>query len=204
MKLNAKVFNRWVKPAIFFVLLLPLILLLIGVYQDSLGANPIEVLTRESGEWTLILLVMTLSLSTFKRLLDWPQLTRLRRMFGLFVFFYASLHLLTYLWLDKFFEWQAIVLDFFERPFITAGMLGYVFLIPLAVTSTQYFIKRLAANWIKLHRLIYLVFILCLIHFWWLVKADTSEPLLYTLLFLALLLERAFNIYKKNILSSKI
>lgn len=175
------------KACLFVVCLLPLAQLVWLGYQDQLGANPIEAITHGTGEWTLRLLLVTLLMTPLRRWYSWGWPIRVRRMLGLFAFFYGTLHLFTYLWLDQFFDWQEIGYDILDRPFITVGMLGYLLLIPLAVTSTQRMMKRLGRDWKRLHRLAYLVPVLGVVHFWWLVKADVREPLIYAVVLIILL-----------------
>jgi sulfoxide reductase heme-binding subunit YedZ len=183
---------RWLKPVLFLACLLPLAQWLWLGWQQQLGANPIEYITHGTGDWTLRLLLLTLLMTPLKRGFGWSWPLRMRRMLGLFAFFYASLHLSTYLWLDQFFEWREIGLDILERPFITVGMLAYVLLLPLALTSTNTMMRRLGRNWKKLHRLVYVVATLGVLHFWWLVKADVREPLLYAALLGILFLARGY------------
>ncbi len=175
------------KACLFVVCLLPLAQLVWLGYQDQLGANPIEAITHGTGEWTLRLLLVTLLMTPLRRWYSWGWPIRVRRMLGLFAFFYGTLHLFTYLWLDQFFDWQEIGYDILDRPFITVGMLGYLLLIPLGVTSTQRMMKRLGRDWKRLHRLAYLVPVLGVVHFWWLVKADVREPLIYAVVLIILL-----------------
>ena len=146
----------------------------------NLGANPIEFITRNLGEWTLIFLMITLAVTPLRRLSGWQWLIKLRRMLGLFAFFYAALHFVTYIWLDQFFDLQDIVKDVIKRPFITVGFAAFLCLIPLAVTSTNAMVKRLGGKrWQSLHRLVYAIGILGVVHYWWLVKKDIREPLLH-------------------------
>jgi methionine sulfoxide reductase heme-binding subunit len=162
--------------------LIPLGLLVWRGTHDGLGANPIEFITHATGDWTLRFLVLTLAVTPVRKLLGRPQLVRFRRMLGLFAFFYGCLHLLTYVWLDKFFSWAEIVRDIPRRPFITVGALAFALLVPLAATSTAGMIRRLGGrNWQLLHRLIYAAGIAAVVHYWWLVKADVSRPRLYAL-----------------------
>lgn len=159
-----------------------------GAFTDSLGANPIEVITRATGEWTLILLLVTLTVTPLRRLTGMNWLLRLRRMLGLTAFFYGCLHLVTYLWLDQFFDMAAIVKDIVKRPFITAGFTAFLLLLPLAITSTDAMVRRLGGRrWLALHRLAYLATAIGVVHYWWLVKADVREPFFYAVV-LALLL----------------
>jgi len=159
-------------------------------YTDQLGANPIEAISNASGQWTLRFLLFSLAMTPLRRYCGWGSAIRIRRMLGLYAFFYVCLHLLSYLWLDQFFDWGEIGRDILKRPFITVGMLAFVLLLPLALTSSRAMIKRLGRNWKKLHRLAYLVPLLGVLHFWWLVKADVREPLIYALLLAILLLLR--------------
>jgi sulfoxide reductase heme-binding subunit YedZ len=181
---------RLLKPVVFLACLVPLFVLGWRVYGDLLGANPIDEIADATGEWTLRFLLITLTATPMKRLFGWTWPIRIRRMLGLFAFFYASLHLLTYVWLDQFFAWGEIWLDIMERPFITVGMLAFTLLVPLAATSNRAMIRRLGKGWKKLHRLAYIVPLLGVVHFWWLVKADVSEPLVYGLVLLVLLVLR--------------
>lgn len=178
------------KIFVFILCLLPLVNYALGLVNDSLGANPIEYITRGLGEWGLRFLLITLAISPIRLITKKSQVLRFRRMFGLFSFFYVSLHLLTYLWLDQFFDWNEIWIDIVENPFITAGMLAYTLLIPLAVTSTKKMMKRLKHNWKRLHKLVYVIAGLGILHFFWLVKADLREPSIYLVIYLLLLLFR--------------
>lgn len=179
------------KPIVFILCLSPLAALAWGFYYNELGANPFEVLTRDTGEWTLRFLLLTLFMTPLKRLTAsaWPL--RFRRMLGLFAFFYVCVHLLTYIWLDHFFDWEEIFTDILKRPYITFGMLAFILLIPLALTSNKYMIKRLGKRWKSLHKLVYLIAVLGLLHFILLVKADLKEPIFYFILLLALFVMRS-------------
>ena len=172
---------RWVlKPALFLSCLGPLAWLLSGAVRGTLGANPISTITLETGTWTLRFLVATLSVTPLRRLTGWNEAIRFRRMLGLFAFFYGSLHFLTYIWLDQFFDWAGIVKDIAKRPFITLGFSAFVLLISLAATSTNAMVKRLGARrWQLLHRLVYAIAILGVVHYWWLVKKDITEPVIF-------------------------
>jgi sulfoxide reductase heme-binding subunit YedZ len=171
---------RWIKPVIFLACLLPLAHLGWKAYNQALGANPIEVITHATGDWTIRFLLVTLSITPLRKLTGLLALIRFRRMFGLFAFFYGVLHFLTYIWLDKFFNLHEMLADVAKRRFITVGFTGFVLLIPLAVTSTKGWIRRLGGRrWNLLHRLIYFSAIAGVIHYLWLVKADISKPLQY-------------------------
>jgi sulfoxide reductase heme-binding subunit YedZ len=157
----------------------------------GLGANPIEKITHVTGDWTLRFLMITLAITPLRKLLKVPSLIKFRRMLGLFAFFYVTLHFLTYIWLDKFFNLHEILADVAKRKFITIGFTGFVLLIPLAITSTAGWIRRLGGKrWQALHRLIYLAAIAGVIHYLWLVKADIRRPVQYGILLAALLLYR--------------
>jgi sulfoxide reductase heme-binding subunit YedZ len=170
----------WVKFGAFLLCLLPLTFYLQRLYVDELGANPIEALTRGLGTWALNFLLITLMVTPLRRFSGWNWLIRLRRMLGLYCFFYALLHLGTYLWFDQFFDWIAIAQDIFKRPFITVGMLSFVLLLPLAMTSNTFALRRLGGRrWQKLHRGIYAIGLLAVLHYSWMVKADIAGPLWY-------------------------
>ena len=168
------------KSLVFILSLLPLAYYGWGAWHDALGANPIEAVTRGMGTWTLNFLLITLAVTPLRKLTGWHAVLRLRRMLGLFSFFYAVLHLTSYLWFDQFFDWGEIAQDILKRPFITVGMAAFVLLIPLAATSTNAAIRRLGGrSWQALHRTVYAIGILAVLHYSWLVKADQSQPLLY-------------------------
>jgi sulfoxide reductase heme-binding subunit YedZ len=176
------------KVILFLLCLMPLTYYGLGLWEDTLGANPIEAFTRGLGDWALRLLLITLAVTPLRRLMGWTWLMRLRRMLGLFAFFYVCLHLTTYLWLDQSFDWPAIGTDILKRPFITAGMIVFVLLIPLAATSTNAMIRRLGGKrWQELHRLIYPAAMIAVVHYTWMVKADVTQPAIYGVV-LALLL----------------
>jgi sulfoxide reductase heme-binding subunit YedZ len=169
------------KPKVWIALLclLPLLRLIALGMDGGLGANPIEFITRSTGTWTLVGLLVTLSVTPLRRLTGRADLIRYRRMLGLFAFFYAGLHFVTYIWLDQFFDPAAIARDIVKRPFITVGFTAFVLLIPLASTSTQAMMRRLGRRWQLLHRLIYPIAVLGIIHYLWLVKKDLTDPLMY-------------------------
>lgn len=185
----------WIKAAVFAACLIPFVRLVVLGFGDRLGANPIEYITHSTGWWTLTFLMITLAVTPLRRLLAQPWLLRLRRMLGLYAFFYASLHFITYIWLDQFFDWTEIVKDVIKRPFITFGFAAFVLLIPLAATSTNAMVKRMGAKrWQWLHRLVYPIGALGVVHFWWLVKKDVSEPLLFALVLAGLLIARLLHL----------
>jgi methionine sulfoxide reductase heme-binding subunit len=173
--------QRFLKPFLFLVCLVPLLRLIALGCADRLGANPVEFVTRSSGTWTLVLLCATLSVTPLRRLFAWNELLRCRRMLGLFTFFYGCLHLTTYVWFDQWFELSSIALDIYKRPFITIGFAAFVLMLPLALTSNHWSMKKLGRNWSKLHRLIYLVAIAALLHYFWHKggKNNYDEPLIY-------------------------
>lgn len=148
-------------------------------FHESLGANPIEAVTHGTGDWTLRLLLVTLAITPLRELSGWEWPARLGRMLGLFVFFYALLHFATYLWLDQFFDIQAILKDIVKRPFIGIGFASFLLLIPLAATSSQAMMRRLGSRWHSLHRLTYLIAAGGVVHYLWLVKKDITQPLIY-------------------------
>lgn len=176
------------KPAVFIAALIPFALLVGMIARNDLGPNPIEALNRYTGDWTLRFLLLTLAVTPLRQVTGWAYLMRLRRMLGLFAFFYACLHFLSWIAVDKLFEWDEIVADVVKRPFITLGFACFVLLVPLAVTSTNGMVRRLGGRrWRALHRLVYAIGIGGVVHFLWLVKSDIREPLLYAAI-LALLL----------------
>jgi len=169
---------RAIKIAVFALALIPLARLGLFAWLGKLTANPIEFITRSTGTWTLSFVLITLTVTPLRRMLDWPWLLRLRRMLGLFAFFYACLHFTTYVWLDQFFDVHGIVKDVVKRPFITVGFAAFVLLIPLAATSTNAMIRRLGAHrWQRLHYAVYAIATLGVVHYWWLVKKDITQPL---------------------------
>src|SRR4029077_18148865 len=168
-----------IKVAVFLACLIPLGQLLYNAWTDNLTANPIEFITHFTGDWTLTFLLATLSVTPLRKISGWNELIKFRRMLGLFAFFYALLHFSTYMVLDHFFDFQAIVKDIVKRPYVTAGFTAFVLMIPLAVTSTAAMIRRLGKRWQQLHRLASLAAIAGVVHFYWQVKADIRRPLQY-------------------------
>ncbi|NLR76752.1 sulfite oxidase heme-binding subunit YedZ [Leeia aquatica] len=175
------------------LLLLPLARLAVAAWHDIhhgslwLSANPIEFILRSTGTWALTFLLCTLAVTPLRQLLQRPELLRIRRLLGLFAFFYACLHLGTYLWLDQGWDWMGMLKDVWKRPFITVGMTAWLLLLPLAATSTRWAMRKLGRRWQSLHRLAYLAPALGVLHYWWLVKADYRTPLLFGLSLLLLL-----------------
>ena len=182
---------QWIKGIVFVLCLIPVARLAWLAAHHGLGANPIEYITRSTGWWTLTLLLITLSVTPLRRLTNLNWLLRLRRMLGLFAFFYVCLHFSIYIWLDQFFDLNSIGKDIVKRPFITVGFSAFILLIPLAATSTNAMVRRLGARrWQLLHRLIYVIATCGVIHFWWLVKKNINEPLTFAALLAILLLIR--------------
>jgi len=179
-----------IKPIVFLIALIPGAWLLYGALSDSLGANPIEAITRTLGDWALRFLLLTLTITPLRRLTGWGWLMRYRRLLGLYAFFYATLHLLSYIVLDQFFYWPEIWGDMLKRPYIMVGMVSFLLLLPLAITSTSGWMRRLGKRWQPLHRLVYLCAVGGVLHYYMLVKADTREPLFYALILAFLLLVR--------------
>src|SRR5215467_15609687 len=172
--------TRWIKFAVFAACLTPLGMLAWEAYTQNLGANPIEKITHSTGDWTLRFLLITLSITPARKLLGVSNLIKFRRMLGLYAFFYGSLHFLTYVWLDKFFNLHEMIADIEKRKFITIGLTAFTLLIPLAITSTTGWIRRLGGKrWQMLHRLIYVSACAGVVHYYWLVKSDIRLPLLY-------------------------
>jgi sulfoxide reductase heme-binding subunit YedZ len=183
--------SKWTKLPVFLLCLVPLGVLIWRALTGNLGANPVEFIQHATGDWTLRFLVFTLSITPFRKLLKLPDLIRFRRMLGLFAFFYACLHFLTYLGPDQSFDLAAMWKDVAKRPFITVGFAAFVLLIPLALTSTAGGIRRLGGRrWQMLHRLIYISAICGVIHYYWLVKSAVLRPLLYGAIVAVLLLWR--------------
>jgi methionine sulfoxide reductase heme-binding subunit len=172
--------SKWTKVVVFLLCLVPLGLLIWRAVHGDLTANPIEYITHRTGDWTLRFLVITLAITPLRKILHVPQLIRFRRMFGLFAFFYGCLHFGTWIGIDKFFAWSDMWKDVEKRRFITVGFLGFVLMIPLALTSTAGSIRRLGGKrWQALHRLIYVSAVAGVIHYYWLVKSDVRKPLEY-------------------------
>jgi len=184
---------RILKVALFLGAASPAVVLGVDALRGDLTANPIEYLTHRTGWWGLTLLMATLAVTPLRWLTGWNQVVQVRRMLGLWAFFYVTLHLLTYVVLDLFFAFDVFLEDVAKRPYITLGMAGFVILLALAVTSTRGWIRRLGRNWQRLHRLVYVAAVLGVIHFYWQVKADTREPLLYAGILLVLLAARLWH-----------
>jgi methionine sulfoxide reductase heme-binding subunit len=190
---------RAVKAVLFVLALGPLVRLVVGAPLGLLGVNPVETIQRSTGTWTLVFLLATLSVTPLRRLGRWNWLAGLRRMLGLYAFFYATLHFTTFVWLEHFFDPSEIAKDIGKRPFITIGFAALLMLIPLAVTSTNAMVRRLGGrNWVALHRLVYVIGICGVIHYWWLVKRDITQPAIYALVLALLLGYRVVAAARKN------
>ncbi|WP_038013408.1 protein-methionine-sulfoxide reductase heme-binding subunit MsrQ [Terasakiella pusilla] len=182
-----------IKPFVFLACLGPALWLVYGTLNGLLGANPIETILRDLGDWALRFLLLGLAISPARRVFGWAWGMRYRRMIGLFAFFYAFLHLSIYVGVDHFFDWNTIWKDIVKRPYITIGMGALLTLIPLAVTSPKIMVRKLGgARWKKLHKLVYPIAIAAVVHFFLLVKADVREPLIYAVILGILLAERAY------------
>ena len=189
--MNSILTSKWTKVVVFLACLIPLEILIWRALHADLGANPIEFITHATGDWTIRFLCITLAITPLRKILRLPQLIRFRRMFGLFAFFYVCLHFSIWIGIDKFFDWHDMLADVRKRPFISVGFTGFVLMIPLAVTSTAGWIRRLGGRrWQWLHRLIYLSAIAGVIHYYWLVKSDVRKPLMYGAIVAVLLLAR--------------
>lgn len=183
---------RWIAPAkvaVFIAALFPLTRLVVFGFTDRLGANPIEFITRSTGLWTLVFLCITLTITPLRRLTGVGALLRFRRMLGLYAFFYASLHFTTYIWFDKWFSLADILKDIGKRPFITVGFAAFLLLVPLAATSPRAAARKLGRRWQTLHRAIYAIAALAILHFWWMKagKHDLILPKVYGAIVIALL-----------------
>ena len=189
----------WLKAALFVAALLPLARLIVFGLTDRLGANPIEFITRSTGTWTLVFLLITLTVTPLRKLSGWHSSIKLRRMFGLYAFFYACLHFTTYIWLDQFFDLASIYKDVIKRPFITVSFPSFLLMIPLALTSTNAMVRRLGGKrWQRLHRLVYVIAIGGVIHYWWLVKKDITDPAIYAFILTLLLAYRILVAVRKR------
>ena len=173
--------QKLLKPLVFLLALVPAGYLGYRTYTNDLGVNPAETLQLETGEWALKFLIITLAVTPVRRLTRWNRVIQFRRMLGLFAFFYACLHFLTYIVLDKYFAFGEMMADVLKRPFITAGFVAFVAMVPLAITSTQGWIRRLGRRWQVLHRLIYVSGAAAAVHFVWKVKVVIGEPIYYAL-----------------------
>ena len=190
-----------IKVVVFVLALLPFLRIVVSIFTDQLGANPIEFITRNTGDWTLYFLCITLAVTPLRRWMKWNWLIRLRRMLGLFAFFYAALHFTTFLWFDHFFDLGEMLKDVVRRPFIAVGFAAFLLLIPLAITSTNAMVKRLGGKrWMWLHRLIYVIALLGILHYWWMKagKNDLEQPIIFGGIVLVLLGLRVVWALKKS------
>lgn len=189
---------RLVKPVIFFMALIPFIWLLLKVFQNDLGPDPAQALSIETGEWTLRFLLLTLAITPFRQIFRVAEIARLRRMIGLFAFFYASIHFLSWMAFILGFRWLAIAEELVERPYITVGFLAYVILFLLGVTSTNSMVRRLGKNWKRLHKFVYAASILAIVHLLWILRTDVTEAVIYGVLLAILLGYRIIRKLKLN------
>jgi sulfoxide reductase heme-binding subunit YedZ len=192
------------KAAVWMLCLTPAGLLIWRAFTGGLGANPIEFITLRTGFWTLVHIMVTLAVTPVRRVTGWHRIIQFRRMLGLFAFFYATLHFLTYVTLDLFFDFSAIAADIVKRPYITVGFTAFLLLVPLALTSTKGSIRRLGRNWLRLHRLLYVSAALAVLHFYWKksAKSDIGEPLMFAGILAALLLFRVIYVLRKRVRSA--
>ena len=189
---------RLVKPVIFFMALIPFIWLLLKVFQNDLGPDPAQALSIETGEWALRFLLLTLAITPFRQIFRMVEIARLRRMIGLFAFFYASIHFLSWMAFILGFRWLAIAEELVERPYITVGFLAYVILFLLGVTSTNSMVRRLGKNWKRLHKFVYAASILAIVHLLWILRTDITEAVIYGVLLVILLGYRIIRKLKLN------
>jgi methionine sulfoxide reductase heme-binding subunit len=189
------------KTVLFVTALVPAAMLVAGLFTDDLGANPIEYITHQTGWFALAFLMASLAITPLRRLTKWHEAIRLRRMLGLFAFFYATLHLLTWFVFDHTFDFMSMAEDVLKRPYITVGMAAFLMMLPLALTSNTAMIRRLGRRWQLLHRLAYGAALAGVVHFWWLVKADIREPQRWAVVLSLLLGLRAWWIFKARMLS---
>ena len=190
---------RPIKPVIFLLALIPFLYLLIKALQNDLGPDPAQALSIESGEWTLRFLLLTLTITPLRQIFGLIEIARLRRMIGLFTFFYATIHLVSWMAFILGFRWFAIAEELVERPYITIGFLAYIILFSLGVTSTDSMVRRLGRNWKRLHKLIYLASVLAIIHLLWILRTDITEAIIYGTLLIILLGYRVFRKLKSKL-----
>ena len=182
--------KKYFKPSVFILSLIPFLIIVYKIYFNQLGPEPVKEITHHTGEWTLIFICLTLSMSPLKRFTNLAIWVKFRRMLGLFVFFYATIHLLTYIGLDYRFDWQPIFNDVLKKKFIFIGFSAWLLLIPLAATSSQKMINLLKQNWKKLHRIVYIIAIFGALHYIWLSKTIFFKPLIYSVIIVVLLILR--------------
>lgn len=191
--------NKKIKVLIFFISLIPLFRLIYLGFNNGLGANPIEFIERSTGTWGLVFLLITLSMTPLRQWTGINGFVQTRRMLGLFMFFYACMHIVSYVWLDHWFDLNEIAKDIIKHPYVLVGFAAFIFSIPLAITSTKAMMKRLGGRWKTLHKLVYLIGVLVIFHFLWLVKKDHTEPLIYASVFLSLMALRMVYKYRRQI-----
>lgn len=191
--------TRWIKIPVFLLALVPAGLLIRGMLTGDLGVNPAETIQLQTGRWALKFLLLSLTVTPVRRLTGWNILIQYRRMLGLFAFFYATLHFVSYWSFDLGFAFAAMVGDVLKRPFITLGFAAFLLLLPLAVTSTKGWIRRLGRNWALLHRLVYLAAICAVVHFAWKVKVFTGDPVIYAAILTLLLGIRVFWMWRRRV-----
>ena len=199
--MRPRLINGVVKSLLFCFLLLPSLLITYAIFFDPvmLGANPAEAILHHTGDWVIYSLLLTLAVTPLRRLTKWNDAIKLRRMLGLFSFYYVSLHFLTYIGFDRLFDFSDLAREIAKRPFILVGFLAFLLMVPLAITSTRGWVLRLGGKtWARLHRLIYAIAILGIVHYWWLVKRDITWPLIFALVLAALLAYRLFIIMRPN------
>ena len=189
---------KYFKPFVFILCLLPLGIIILDIYYNNLGAEPVKKIMNHFGEWTLIFICLTLTMSPLKRITNLGFWIKFRRMLGLFVFFYATIHLLTYVGLDYRFDWEPIINDVLKKKYIFIGFSAWLLLIPLAITSSDKMVRILKKNWKKLHRLVYIISIFGVLHFIWLSKTIFFKPLIFLIILIILLLFR-INLKKFNL-----
>ena len=190
MSFSAALKSAYAKPVVHLLCLLPFTVLLWAAFHDGLGANPVERLTHETGEWTLRFLLLTLSMTPLRQWTGLASWIRFRRLLGLYTFFYVSCHFMIWFIADHSLDVVAMAEDIIKRPYVTLGFSALLLMLPLAITSNQAMIRRLGKKWKSLHQLVYLVLSLGLLHFIWLVKADYLEPIIYVIIAVVLLLHR--------------
>jgi len=197
--MNTVLSSRWTKVLLFLLCLTPVLRLVWRYYRQELGGNPVEYVTHATGDWTIRFLLITLTITPARKLLNQPKLARFRRMLGLFAFFYGCLHLTTWVWMDKFFDLGDMWRDVLKRRFITAGMTGLLLMLPLAITSTAGWVRRLGfRRWQAIHRLVYFSALAGVVHYYWLVKSDIRLPTFYGAIVAVLLVYRLVVRLMKN------
>ena len=188
-----------IKVLIFILSSIPLFRLIYLAFNDGLGANPIEFLERSTGTWSLVFLMLSLTITPIRQWSGINGFIQFRRMLGLFMFFYASLHIVSYVWLDHWFDLTEITKDIVKHPYVLVGFTAFILSVPLAITSTKAMMKRLGGRWKLLHKLVYFIAVLAILHFLWLVKKDHTEPLVYLTVFLSLIALRMAYKYRRHI-----